>query len=600
MLIYTPSPIPSSGGQVTITTNNTDYKISRIEYYPTGITFISKSNYSAIFNVPNNTGDAKTYLVSIALINSAGNLITESVTLNQKAYKSTTEKVTLTINTGLDDCEYTFIYNGNIVIGSDNSVTVDSGTNVNYIVTKEGYKTYNNYVLITSDTELSIVLSPVIIDWEVDTDITKIPFKGTGFIIKAINATSLTATSSVSWITLNGGTSNEAGFTVSQGDSEETRTGTISCTAVASNKTYTKEFTVTQLGYVEVTPTSARVDSREQQIWVSVTTDRVEIGELPDWVTLNKTEVTQGTTYFLDIEQNTDLSSRECTITFTVDEAEYTFNLVQEGLVITSPIWKEEQIIIDQTIFDYTIGDYSGRAYAAPGEDSVTIYLNDICANSLESSIEFKEGLYIQPNYFKEFTYTGGGQTANVRFYNSWAYKDITSNKINEPIDDTIADGQYILDSYINTSSSDITIDGLTIPAYKGAVNISKAIGDCTFDYCLYYCNCYGGWDSLAVKGNSTKTDNIESFNYRNKLKTKYLNRITANWELNTGYTCDGSKMYNLIESTQVYLHNLKDDTIIPVVVTDTTIKYLNYSNNGKKPYYFTINVEEAQLKYRK
>ena len=46
-------------------------------------------------------------------------------------------------------------------------------------------------------------------------------------------------------------------------------------------------------------------------------------------------------------------------------------------------------------------------------------------------------------------------------------------------------------------------------------------------DYVLYYSNAFGGWDSLLCLKSSKKTDNIESFNYRNTSKQKYLARIT-------------------------------------------------------------------------
>lgn len=48
-------------------------------------------------------------------------------------------------------------------------------------------------------------------------------------------------------------------------------------------------------------------------------------------------------------------------------------------------------------------------------------------------------------------------------------------------------------------------------------------------NYALYYINAYGGWDSLAIRGNTMQTDNIQSQTYKNKTngKVKYLNTIT-------------------------------------------------------------------------
>lgn len=129
-------------------------------------------------------------------------------------------------------------------------------------------------------------------------------------------------------------------------------------------------------------------------------------------------------------------------------------------------------------------------------------------------------------------------------------------------------------------------------------------------DYVLYYTNSAGGWDSLLVEGNVRKNDEIKSETYTRKVlntsqefaRNKYLNTITSSWVLYTGYLNDiqASKMFNLIESTKVYLHNLKDNTITPVLITDTNCEYKTYTNQGKNKFYYTINVEASQDTYRK
>jgi hypothetical protein len=154
--------------------------------------------------------------------------------------------------------------------------------------------------------------------------------------------------------------------------------------------------------------------------------------------------------------------------------------------------------------------------------------------------------------------------------------------------------GKYIVDC--NAGISVMGADG-------SRLNYKIASGD----YVLYYSNAYGGWDSLLCNGTSRKTDNIEHLNYRRKSanqsqfsKINYQNNITPTWSLNTGINIDGSKMYHLLESTMVYLHNLETNEIIPVVITNSSCDYLNYTNNGKKPYYYTITVEESNQKLRK
>ena len=129
--------------------------------------------------------------------------------------------------------------------------------------------------------------------------------------------------------------------------------------------------------------------------------------------------------------------------------------------------------------------------------------------------------------------------------------------------------------------------------------------------YCLYYSNAYGGWDSFLINGNDVKQDKITSSSFvkgansSNTLdfqKKKYLNSMTTQYTLYTDYLTDeeSSKMYNLLESVNVYLHNLETNKIIAVNITNSTCDYKTFTNNGKKKFYYTINVEESQTKMRK
>ncbi len=129
-------------------------------------------------------------------------------------------------------------------------------------------------------------------------------------------------------------------------------------------------------------------------------------------------------------------------------------------------------------------------------------------------------------------------------------------------------------------------------------------------NYVLYYTNAYGGWDSLLVQGNVKQTDQIESQTYVRKVlnttsqfsKNKYLNTIVPEWTLYTNYLTNtqASKMHHLLESTMVYLHNLEDNKIIPVIITNNSCEYKTYSNQGKNMFYYTIEVQSSQDKYRK
>lgn len=56
--------------------------------------------------------------------------------------------------------------------------------------------------------------------------------------------------------------------------------------------------------------------------------------------------------------------------------------------------------------------------------------------------------------------------------------------------------------------------------------------------------------------------------------------------------------MYNLLESTQVYLHH-KGDAVVPVIIKNSECEYKTYTNQGKQKFYYTIDVEASKNKYR-
>lgn len=239
-------------------------------------------------------------------------------------------------------------------------------------------------------------------------------------------------------------------------------------------------------------------------------------------------------------------------------------------------------------------------------------------------------------------------------FFNDWSYKDRDLTKgtmLSDPITGLVDPRQYLVASWILPTGTGVVnrffyIDGTStaidislnsgINGYTYTEDLSNKLWPCGSylivgfvedgnisdrqirydidttgkDYVLYYTNSAGGWDSLLVEGNVRKTDEIKSETYTRKVlntsqefaRNKYLNTITSSWVLYTGYLNDiqASKMFNLIESTKVYLHNLKDNTITPVLITDTNCEYKTYTNQGKNKFYYTINVETSQDTYRK
>lgn len=338
-------------------------------------------------------------------------------------------------------------------------------------------------------------------------------------------------------------------------------------------------------------------------------------------------------------------------------------NITQSVKSDISPIWKDYvwNEIISSDFIEYHLdyaGDmvYAGKAYKYPETDRVEFLLNNVAENYLSNGIIFNTSkTIISPEYLKPFTLiTSSGNEKPITFFNDWSYKDRDLTKgtmLSDPITGLVDPRQYLVSSWILPTGTGVInrffyIDGVQstidislnsgINGYTYTEDLSNKLWPCGSylivgfveggnisdrqirydidttgkDYVLYYTNSAGGWDSLLVEGNVKKNDEIKSETYTRKVlntsqefaRNKYLNTITSSWVLYTGYLNDiqASKMFNLIESTKVYLHNLKDNTITPVLITDTNCEYKTYTNQGKNKFYYTINVEASQDTYRK
>lgn len=281
---------------------------------------------------------------------------------------------------------------------------------------------------------------------------------------------------------------------------------------------------------------------------------------------------------------------------------------------------------------------YSAKVYRYPDSESLSFEINDVLSNYMSNHIQFTEGNGIMADYLNEYyisLFTQMGDVImietdeTVYVYDAW--EKPKQAILNDPINNLVDSRQFIFANYID-GYGDVSLyaDGVEVDSSDGlngrfySTRVLKPcgsilsfdtrrnntttgvlqyeVGDGSKDYVLYYVNAYGGWDSLLINGNVKRTDNFTSYSYRNKQngKVKYMNEITPSWSLYTDDMNDGSKMYHLLESTEVYLHNLKTDEIIPVVISDSSCEYKTYANQGNTRFYYVINVEASKYKYRK
>ena len=129
-------------------------------------------------------------------------------------------------------------------------------------------------------------------------------------------------------------------------------------------------------------------------------------------------------------------------------------------------------------------------------------------------------------------------------------------------------------------------------------------------NYALYYQNLYGGWDAFLIEGNVTVSHKTTDYKYGKSIDNTTLDKETwvyakdvkVSYAATTGWLSDEESerlAKHLLSSPDVYLHDFKNDRIIPVNITDSSYKIKTYQNNGKKMVNYTINLEEGSLKIR-
>lgn len=365
----------------------------------------------------------------------------------------------------------------------------------------------------------------------------------------------------------------------------------------------------------------------------------------------------------IEIKGNLTQNERTATITIDIGTNLGYYNkeikITQEKFSIL-PIYKDKIISIttDADFVNYKITDvnnnilFSGKSYVAPDTNIAQIKINDICANFLDSAFVEKKDTAYETNAVKDFyLFVNGELYYNCAFSNWWFPNEennlILNNNIylyvtSKPIKKIFDKRQYLVYSIqplTTNSSTNYTIDvdlyltdvdefvsvfePFNFQGKKGWVYFQKGdedlkeygdkvkilndiyeYKDTCAKFCLYYSNAFGGWDSLLINGNNKRNDNIVSNTYtkEDNRKTKYLNEITTTWVLNTDWLTDdeASRMYHLLESTNVILHNLEDDTLTDVIIKNNSCEYKTFSNNGKKKFNYVIEVEETQRKIRK
>lgn len=326
---------------------------------------------------------------------------------------------------------------------------------------------------------------------------------------------------------------------------------------------------------------------------------------------------------------------------------------------MAEPIWKDHYVSFgDVASVDYDIllnNDtliYSGRATRRPGDTTLKVKINDICADYLESlKLKLYEGFNSQiiVKTFKVRNTATSKIVATVTFVNDWSYDydkeddGVLSSPINGvfdvrmPLLYSVSKAQSI-DIDAQDTNADFNIDfsadfsigqDRAWRLYAGAAGTAVLtnifdkhgevkVGNIMYHgitscatHALYYLNAYGGWDFLLMQGRSVESDSYsrktmkreyDNTSIMNRGTSNYLNEVEKVFMLHTGllFRDQGQRMHHLIGSTEVYMYDLEKGDMIPVVLTTNECKYKTYGTEGNKLMSYEIGVRVAHNRIRR
>lgn len=330
-------------------------------------------------------------------------------------------------------------------------------------------------------------------------------------------------------------------------------------------------------------------------------------------------------------------------------DVEYNFGGSSE---VNYSIYVVEHMSLGNLYWDEDVLIFSGKSCKKPSETSNKILVNKICQNYLDAPRLIQNAVAVGGGYNVFKLKDEGGQTTyrTFRFVNDWSYTDdFKTGLVSHPIlNDRMVAKNQLLPFTIFGAAEKVVVpmgiiyrDGLTndygepiedwesstsmknglltemFPYSRGGEDVVKYyIGDtewdvcdcCKTDYVLYYVNPWGGYDWFPIRGKVTEKDSLTQYhytqNYNNTTwefgKRRYLSEINKKYQLNTHWLKEdeSKRMWYLLESNTVYLHNLKENKIYPVLITNTEVEYKQRGIKSNRISY-QIEVELSQTRER-
>lgn len=393
-----------------------------------------------------------------------------------------------------------------------------------------------------------------------------------------IDTSTISATTNVGWITLSNVTPNNLTYTVVQNNNLEDRVGIITLQGIDVNgNTITKDVTITQFAF-NVYPIC-------QDIFHEVITNK---NNIEYQIKLNGKTIYQGRAYKKPNENKIRFNINKLVYMYLNSNLPNFFKVVDNNfLTEIREYYKRFDVYVDGNFQRsyYFINDYSYNfdRLVLRSQPNNTVVLS----NPINKKIDRRQ---------------------------IFLYSLFTPVKTDLPTTITYRDEYHVIQQTRTTSTQQWLILDDKLYLHDRATKLSVN-GD-TYDlvdscarFCIYYVNSVGGWDSFLIEANSKKTDEITRYsvikNFNNTKtdfeKKNYVNIINPKLTLHTGWLNDdeSSRIHNLLETTEAYLHDLETGDIVPINILNNTCEYRTFTNCGKHKFNYQLDVEVAQTKIR-
>lgn len=327
--------------------------------------------------------------------------------------------------------------------------------------------------------------------------------------------------------------------------------------------------------------------------------------------------------------------------------------------VYIGPIWKDVEFdfgnmeTVNYSIYFGTNLIFSGKSWKRPNANRNTVKVNKICQNYLSQGyLDLdKVGWQINNDDFTLRSQDGSIVYATYRFVNDWSYSDyfkagwlyhpILENQIGVrgqmfPFSILGAGSQVSLeygveyrddytDSYGNPVEDWWSTEYITKGVLTDFFRVARRDADyidtvwidnqryrlkerCEIPYVVYYLNPWGGYDWFPIRGRVNVIDKMTPYTYNKNFnnttiefgQSRYLSEISREYELNTGWLkqIESDRMWYLLQSNVVYLHDINADKIYPVIIKDTRVER-QQKTKTEKILNYTFTVEFSQTRQR-